>query len=337
MTVKCAWAAWDENHGARGGAAGDQTGGEVHTGPWWYFGQNCVIRPKNDDIADKIARVMEKAADNENIGYDQSNRLSFYEALKAAKWDPAKITKKVETDCSAMTAAAINAAGVKISPNAWTGNLWDCVKPSGKFERLTGTEYTQTDVNLKRGDIVLNEAEHVIVALENGANMRESGFSTHNMVTPSTIVKGTPFVISGKVKSHCTLKYVTVGVINKDTKKWEKRAYKKTKCGGTVFDISTVDPSIHFAELGVGNYLYRVVARDTRGTVKRLINKQFSVVLKAPKKSLKAIAREIYRGECSDKRWTTWGDGTTRKERLKAAGYTTKEIREIQELVNAMF
>lgn len=337
MTIICAWAAWDENHHARGGAAGDQTGGEVHTGPWWYFGQNCVLRPRNNAIADRIADVMEKAAKNNNIGYDQSNRLSFYEALKAAHWDPSKITRKVETDCSAMTAAAINAAGVKISPNAWTGNLWECVKPSGKFERLTGTEYTHTDANLKRGDIILNEAEHVIVALEDGANMRESGFRTHNMVTPSSIVKGTPFVISGTVRSNCALSSVTVGVVNKDTHKWEPVAHVKKKTGGTAFDVSTVDPEIHFAKLGVGTYFYRVIARDIRGTQKRLINKQFSVLLKAPMKSTAAIAREIYRGECSDKRWSTWGTGATRRARLKAAGYTPKEIKEIQEKVNAMF
>lgn len=337
MTITCAWAAWDENHRARGGAAGDQTGGEVHTGPWWYFGQNCVLRPLNDTLADKIADTMEKAAKNDNIGYDQGNRLSFYEALKAANWDASKITKKVETDCSAMTAAAIIAAGVKISPNAWTGNLWDCVKPSGKFERLTGSKYTQSDANLKRGDIILNEAEHVIVALENGANMRASGFSTHNMVTPTSIVKGTPFIISGTVRSNCPLSSVTVGVVNKDTHKWEPVAHINKKTTGTVFDVSTVDPQIKFAKLDVGTYLYRIIARDERRTQKRLINKQFSVLLKAPMKSTAAIAREIYRGECSDKRWTTWGDGATRKERLKAAGYTAKEIKDIQEKVNAMF
>ena len=33
------------------------------------------------------------------------------------------------------------------------------------------------------------------------------------------------------------------------------------------------------------------------------------------------IAKEIWTGKCSDSRWSTWGDGNTRKERLEAAGY----------------
>lgn len=39
------------------------------------------------------------------------------------------------------------------------------------------------------------------------------------------------------------------------------------------------------------------------------------------KKSNAEIAKEIYHGTCSDPRWSTWGNGDTRRERLKAAGY----------------
>lgn len=40
-----------------------------------------------------------------------------------------------------------------------------------------------------------------------------------------------------------------------------------------------------------------------------------------PKKSVDAIAREIIKGTCSDPRWNSWGTGSTRVSRLKAAGY----------------
>ena len=44
------------------------------------------------------------------------------------------------------------------------------------------------------------------------------------------------------------------------------------------------------------------------------------------KKSNAEIAQEIYRGTCSDPRWSTWGNGDTRKERLKAAGYNYNAV-----------
>lgn len=44
------------------------------------------------------------------------------------------------------------------------------------------------------------------------------------------------------------------------------------------------------------------------------------------KKSAKDIAKEIWEGRCSDSRWNTWGIGETRKERLKAAGYSYNEV-----------
>lgn len=40
-----------------------------------------------------------------------------------------------------------------------------------------------------------------------------------------------------------------------------------------------------------------------------------------PRKSAEEIAKEIWTGKCSDSRWSVWGNGTTRKERLEAAGY----------------
>lgn len=40
-----------------------------------------------------------------------------------------------------------------------------------------------------------------------------------------------------------------------------------------------------------------------------------------PRKSAEEIAKEIWAGTCSDSRWSTWGAGATRKERLETAGY----------------
>lgn len=53
---------------------------------------------------------------------------------------------------------------------------------------------------------------------------------------------------------------------------------------------------------------------------------QVSSSTSAKKKSNAEIAQEIYRGTCSDSRWSTWGNGDTRKERLKAAGYNYNAV-----------
>ena len=52
------------------------------------------------------------------------------------------------------------------------------------------------------------------------------------------------------------------------------------------------------------------------------------------KKSNAEIAKEIFAGTCSDSRWSSWGTGSTRKERLKAAGYDPDAV---QAEVNKLF
>lgn len=46
----------------------------------------------------------------------------------------------------------------------------------------------------------------------------------------------------------------------------------------------------------------------------------------AKKKSVDDIAKEVWEGKCSDHRWSTWGTGETRKERLEAAGYNYYKV-----------
>lgn len=53
-----------------------------------------------------------------------------------------------------------------------------------------------------------------------------------------------------------------------------------------------------------------------------------------PRKSAEEIAKEIYKGVCSDSRWSTWGCGDVRVKRLKEAGYDPKVV---QKEVNKLF
>ena len=52
------------------------------------------------------------------------------------------------------------------------------------------------------------------------------------------------------------------------------------------------------------------------------------------KKSAVEIAKEIFYGTCSDPRWTTWGNGQDRVDRLTQAGYDPDEV---QSEVNKLF
>ena len=47
------------------------------------------------------------------------------------------------------------------------------------------------------------------------------------------------------------------------------------------------------------------------------------------KKSNTEIAKEIIRCTCSDPRWSTWGNGETRKQRLREAGYDYSAVQDI--------
>lgn len=68
--------------------------------------------------------------------------------------------------------------------------------------------------------------------------------------------------------------------------------------------------------------------------VQNRVNQILTSGSSVPKKSNKEIAGEIYNGTCSDSRWSTWGTGATRKERLKLAGYDPLVV---QTEVNKLF
>ena len=169
MTIKCGWASIDEKGKASGGKAGDQTGKEVKIGNWYNFGQDVVIRFKSEKLAKEAAECMEWLCKTNYIGYDQSQRTTAYTALKKLKWKYKKLKTKTETDCSQLIATVLNCIGIKVSPNIWTGNMVAALRSTGKFYFYDSSKYLTSDKHLKKGDIILNQASHVIMALENGS------------------------------------------------------------------------------------------------------------------------------------------------------------------------
>lgn len=183
MAVKIGHASIDERGKASGGVAGDQTGKEVCTREWYNKSWISVIRAKDSKVAEKIAKTMEAACANDKIGYDQSQRTTLYTEAKAKNWDLSKITKTCETDCSALVGVCVNAAGVTVSKDIYTGNEESALKNTGKFEVLKESKYLTSDAYLKRGDILLSNG-HTAVVLSNGAKV--TGGSTSSSTKSET-------------------------------------------------------------------------------------------------------------------------------------------------------
>lgn len=170
MSVKIGHARMDENNKIVGGAAGDQTSKEVCTSNWYNMPWISVIRPKNSAAAERIAKAMEQACANNYIGYDQSQRDTLYMHAKATKWDLSKITLHCECDCSSLVAVCVNAAGISVSKDIYTGNEQAALMETGQFVVYTSATYVGSSDNLRRGDILLGDG-HTAIVLSNGSNV----------------------------------------------------------------------------------------------------------------------------------------------------------------------
>lgn len=170
MSVLCGWASIDENGRISGGRAGDQTGREVKTGAWYNFGYTSCVRWKDRTLAKKFANAIKYLCETPLVGYDQSQRTTLYNALKAVNWDYTKLNKPVEVDCSELIACAVNCALKKaaIPSYVYTGNLTEVLMNSGYFKKLTGSKYLASSDYLKIGDVLNKPFNHVIASLADG-------------------------------------------------------------------------------------------------------------------------------------------------------------------------
>lgn len=187
----------NEYGGGWGGQAGDQTGNEYRVRTWYSRPWNCVLRYPDLQKAIVIAQVSRDAANNNNIGYDMGQRMTFYNQLAAVGWNPASITTPCESDCSASTSACIIAAGHKtgdsrlmsISPSLTTYVMRSSLRAAG-FMLLTDSRYLSSDAYLLPGDILLNDGAHVAVNLDSGPNSGESVIVSDGSVLPGGIGGG---------------------------------------------------------------------------------------------------------------------------------------------------
>lgn len=170
MAVKVGSARIDENGKTHGGKAGDQNGKEVSTQAWYKHKKGWrVLRCKDAGKAEAIARAMQAACDNANIGYDQYQRDTLYNLAKTVDFDPGMVKTPCETDCSALVRVCCAYAGVMVG-NMRTTNEAKILLASGEFTELKGAKYTDQSAYLRRGDILVTRTQgHTVVVLSNGS------------------------------------------------------------------------------------------------------------------------------------------------------------------------
>ena len=165
----------DERGEYRGGQAGDQTGSEWQIRSWYSRPWNCVLRFPDEKVREKIADLARQAANNNNIGYNQAKRTSFWYALEKAGYEPKNIKTKCDSDCSAGVTAICKAVGYllnikdlkDLSITNYTGSMKPNFKGAG-FEVLIDDKYLKSDDYLVPGDILLNVTHHTCINLDYG-------------------------------------------------------------------------------------------------------------------------------------------------------------------------
>ena len=164
----------DEYGGISGGRAGDQTGKEWWIINWYSQGWQCVLRHPDRKVREYIAELGIEAAENNNVGYDQSENRTYWNQLQAVGYWPKKITVPCEADCSAGVTSNVKAVGYLLNMQAlknvnitWTGAMRAELRAAG-FQVLTDRKYLTSSDYLLPGDIILNDAQHTATSVGYG-------------------------------------------------------------------------------------------------------------------------------------------------------------------------
>lgn len=185
----------DENSGTKGGKAGDQTGHEWELKPWYNRPWTVILRYPDQSVALTIAKLSIAAALNDKIGYDQSQRTTYWKQLQAANYDPSAITTACEEDCTAGVSANVKAAGhihgikkLEDLPICTSRNMRKEFTAAG-FIALTDRKYLSGPNYLLPGDVLLYENHHAAADVTLGSKVRDQWFPENQPdkpVTPDT-------------------------------------------------------------------------------------------------------------------------------------------------------
>lgn len=186
MAVIIGSARVDERGKYSGGQAGSQIAKEISKQDWYLHAKGwIVIRPKDPNKAEKIAKNMEYACDSKYVGYDQSQNTTLYHAVKSLDFDISKLKTMCETDCARLVRVCVKYAGIN-ADDFYTGTEVNVLKKTGEFEILTSDKYCKSSQYLKRGDILVTKSKgHTVVVLSNGSKVSSNTTTTTTTTTNS--------------------------------------------------------------------------------------------------------------------------------------------------------
>ena len=166
MTAVMIGSARSDEHGKlTGGVFGDQTGREVMEQAFYVHKKGWyVIRAKSDDHAEKLAERMRAACNNQNIGYDQNQRLGI---IKAG----IDTATRAECDCSSLVRQCVIEATEKDPGNFTTSNERSALSKTGLFEPAKA--YT-SGMTLENGDILVTKTKGHTVIVTNGKSRKKA-------------------------------------------------------------------------------------------------------------------------------------------------------------------
>lgn len=236
MAVIIGSARIDERGKLSGGQAGDQkqksstndTSGEVSMQNFYLHSKGWyILRPKDANVAKKMASNMKTACNNKNIGYDQMNRLGVMTYGINSK-------VKTETDCSTLVRACVKEASGKDPGNFSTLNEVDVLEKSGLFEKRIAYKPGTT---LYTGDVLVTKTKgHTVIVVE-GAD-RTAKKPTPNKDTSTYYPK---------CASKCTTISSALDSINVDSSKAHR--IKIAKVNGIVGYVGSAEQNKHLLSL----------------------------------------------------------------------------------------
>lgn len=169
----------DERKKYHGGQAGDQTGHEAELRKWYSRPWTVILRWPDPAVGIKIARIAIGMCLNNQVGYDQYQRTTYWKELEKVGYDPNKITVPVEQDCTAGVTANCKAVGYLTGINSlknlaidiYSGNMRARFVAAG-FKALTDKKYLDSPNYLLPGDILLYEGHHAATNITYGKYVR---------------------------------------------------------------------------------------------------------------------------------------------------------------------
>lgn len=171
MAVKVGSARIDERGKISGGKAGDQTRNEVGTQNYYVHSKGWrVLRPNDAEKGIMMAKCMQMACDNNNIGYDQIQRNDLYNKAKPYGFDVSKVKVSTETDCSALVRVCCAYAGIDVD-NFNTSSQASAMLATRQFTELKDKKYTTSSAYLRKGDVLVTKTKgHTVIVLDDGPN-----------------------------------------------------------------------------------------------------------------------------------------------------------------------